>query len=274
MAGMIEDRINNRGRVYDPSRAIGRWETDGGAPQGGRRVRRSSTGSGSVDKRAAAFTAERANMVNGQVITVGITDRRLIATLLAVPRERFVPTSMVALAHSDSDLLVKEATPTSPARYLMAVGSFARLVQEAAIGSADTVLDVGCATGYSAAVLAHLAKSIIALETDERLAALATETLIDLGLDNVDVVTGPLEEGWPDAAHYDVILIGGSIETVPVHLTEQLAVGGRLVAVIGRSNAALGTVYTKSAYAIGARRAYYAALRPLPGFTKPKAFVF
>lgn len=146
------------------------------------------------------FAIARTNMVNGQVITVGITDHRLIAALSAVPRERFVPTRMMQLAFSDSDILLKEAAPSAPARYLMAVGPFARLVQEAEIDRHAVVLDVGCATGYSSAVLARLAGSIIALESDKGLAALATQTLVDVGVDNIAVVNGPLEAGWPGAA--------------------------------------------------------------------------
>jgi protein-L-isoaspartate(D-aspartate) O-methyltransferase len=213
-------------------------------------------------------------MVDGQVITVGITDRRLIAALSAVPRERFVPAGMVPLAYSDADLLLKEVTPTSPARYLMAVGAFARLVQEAKIDRQDVVLDIGCATGYSSAVLARLANSVIALESDEGLAALATKNLVQIGVDNVAVVTGPLEVGWPDAAPYDVILIGGAIETVPSAVVEQIEEGGRLVAVMGHGHSASGMVYVKSRSAFSGRRVFNAAVRPLPGFAKPKTFVF
>lgn len=220
------------------------------------------------------FAVARANMINGQIITVGVTDRRLIATLSVIPRERFVPAGMTRLAYMDADVLIKESTRTSPARYLMAAGPFARLVQEANISREDIVLDVGCATGYSSAVFAQLANSVIALESDERLAGLAAETLVDIGVDNVAVVTGPLADGWSDAGPYDVIFIGGSIDDVPTVLTDQLSFGGRLVGIIGRGHSASGTVFIKSRSAVGVRRFLNAAVPTLPGFKRPKAFVF
>jgi protein-L-isoaspartate(D-aspartate) O-methyltransferase len=213
-------------------------------------------------------------MVDGQIITVGVTDRRLIGALRAIPRQRFVPVGMKLVAHIDSDVTLKEATPYSPSRFLMAAGPFAQLVQEAKIRRQDVVLDVGCATGYSSAVLARLADFVIAVESDEALAALATEILADLGVDNVAVNTGPLEAGWLEGSPYDVILIEGSIEKVPAALTEQLTVGGRLVGVIGRGYSASGTVYTKSRSTISSRRAFNATVRSLPGFDEPKVFAF
>lgn len=220
------------------------------------------------------FDIARTNMVNGQVITVGITDHVLIAALSAVPREHFVPTRMTPWAFSDSDILLKEAAPGSPARYLMAVGPFARLVQKAGIDQHTKVLDVGCATGYSSAVLARLANSVIALESDKGLSVLAAETLAGLGVENVAVVNAPLEAGWPDVAPYDVIFIGGSVETIPAVFAEQLNVGGRLIGVIGRGHSAAGMIYIKTRCAFGGRRVFNGVVGPLPGFAKSKDFVF
>jgi protein-L-isoaspartate(D-aspartate) O-methyltransferase len=122
--------------------------------------------------------------------------------------------------------------------------------------------------------LGQLVKSVTALESDEDLVSQATVALRNLAGNNVGVVTGQLEPGWPDAGPYDVILLGGSIEFVPAELFAQLAIGGRLVAVIGSGNAASGTVFVKGGAAIGSRRTFNAALPPLPGFAKPRTFVF
>jgi len=156
----------------------------------------------------------------------------------------------------------------------MPVAPFARLVQAAQVGSQDVVLDIACATGYSSAVLARLANTVVALECDEGLANIAGETLPDVGVSNVAVVTGPLEAGWPSAAPYDVIVIGGSVEVIPPELVDQIRAGGRLVAVVGQGMAGSGTVYTKSRCAFSGRRVFNAALRGLPGFAAVKAFVF
>jgi len=94
------------------------------------------------------------------------------------------------------------------------------------------VLDVGCATGYSSAVLAKLAGEVVALEEDVALARIAGETLAASGVSNVSVVSGPLPAGWQQGAPYDVIVVEGASEIVPAALLSQLKDGGRLVAVI------------------------------------------
>ncbi len=130
------------------------------------------------------------------------------------------------------------------------------------------------ASGYSAAVLARLAGSVVALESDADLAAQASETLVELGIDNAAVVTGPLDAGYPSEGPYDVIVVGGAVEVVPEALLDQLKDGGRLVAVVGYGRAASATLFTRSGDDIGSRVAFDADVRPLPGFRKPKAFVF
>jgi protein-L-isoaspartate(D-aspartate) O-methyltransferase len=222
----------------------------------------------------SSFESARANMIRGQVTPIAITDRALIAALAQVPREQFVPSHMVPFAYAEKDILLKAATQTSPARYLMAVGPFARLVQVAAIDRQAVVLDVGCATGYSAAVLARLSRSVIALESDEELAALAATSLTSMNIDNVAVVTAVLGDGWPRAAPYDAIVIEGSVAMLPTAVMDQLYVGGRLAAVIGSGLSAFTTIYTKTDSGIGSRRVFNAAVPALPGFAMPKEFVF
>ena len=138
----------------------------------------------------------------------------------------------------------------------------------------ERVLDIGCGTGYSAAALASLCASVVALESDATLAAQAKANLAALGIANARVVTSPLESGYAADAPYDVILIDGAVESIPASLFGQLKEGGRLVAIVGVGRAAVATVYTKSEQQIGRRPAFNADARPLPGFRKPEAFVF
>ena len=162
----------------------------------------------------------------------------------------------------------------SPARYLIRPSPLARLLQEAEITKSDFALIVGSPTGYTAAILAHLAGSVVALESDEDLAARASEALIEHGIDNVAVVTGPLEVGYPSEGPYDVILLGGAVEVIPQPLFEQLRQGGRLVAVVGYGRAAPAMVYTRTDDDFGGRPVFDVHLPALPGFRKPKSFVF
>jgi protein-L-isoaspartate(D-aspartate) O-methyltransferase len=136
------------------------------------------------------------------------------------------------------------------------------------------VLDVGCATGYSSALLSRLAHSVVALEEDEALARLARENLKAVGAPNVTVVTGPLTQGWPAATPYDVVFVNGATEIAPNALARQLKAGGRLVAVLGRAPAGQAMLYRCVGGDISGWPIFDAAAPVLPGFAAPPAFVF
>lgn len=222
----------------------------------------------------ADFSEQRAKMVDGQVRTTDVTDQAVLAAMGAVPREAFVDARRRALAYIDEDLEIAPASPEGGARYLMEPSPFAKLIQLAEIRPGDFVLDVGCGTGYSSAVLSRLASSVIALESDPGLAERAGSTLASLGFDNVVVVQGPLPQGFADEAPYDVIVIEGSVGDIPNGLFEQLKEGGRLVVVEGAGNAGVAKVYPKNNGIVTGRRGFNAAVKPLPGFEKAPAFEF
>lgn len=222
----------------------------------------------------ADFSERRVKMVDGQVRTTDVTDAAILSAMLSVPREAFVDSAQRELAYIDEDLRYTATADSEQPRYLMEPSPFAKLAQLAEIGPRDFVLDVGSGTGYSAAVLSQLASSVIALESDPTLAATATSTLSSLGCDNVVVVTGPLDAGYASQAPYDVIFVGGSVEQVPDALLAQLKEGGRLVAVEGRGNAGVASVFLKAGGNVTARRAFNAAVKPLPGFNRTREFEF
>lgn len=220
------------------------------------------------------FAEARRKMVESQIMTEDVTDYDVLRAFREIPRERFVPARLRPLAYIDEDLLVTDDS-RDLRRYLMRPAPFARLVQLAEISPTEKVLDVGCTTGYSTAVLSRLASSVVGLERDDRLAAVAKETLTALGVANAAVVTGPLEAGFPSESPYDVIVLEGAVEFVPEALFAQLATGGRLVGIVGHGRSAPAMIYTKDADGdLGARAAFDAYARPLPGFEKPKVFVF
>jgi protein-L-isoaspartate(D-aspartate) O-methyltransferase len=150
-----------------------------------------------------------------------------------------------------------------------------RLLQEVAVGPNDIVLDVGCATGYSTAILSRLAATVVALESDHDLAARANSLLTELSADNAVVVEGPMSEGYASQGPYDVIWIGGAVAEVPAALTEQLAEGGRLAAVIGRGIGTGEAVLMLKRNGIVSQRGLFDANVPqLPGFEPKMGFVF
>lgn len=217
------------------------------------------------------FAQARRTMVDGQVRVNDVTDAAIISAMLEVPREKFVPDARANLAYIDEDLLVQEASPGRPARYLMEPMVLAKLVQALELTPVSTVLDVGCATGYSAAVLAKVAGKVVALEEDAALAASAKKLLCS---SNVELVSGAASAGWPAGAPYDAILLGGAVEEVPQALTNQLRDGGRLAAVIRQNGAARAVLFVRTGDHVSTRRLFDAAIPPLPGFDAPKSFVF
>ena len=217
------------------------------------------------------FAAARRMMVDGQVRTSDVTDPRIIAAMLDLPRERFVPEHNAALAYLDLDVAV---TSETPARRLLKPMVLAKLIHAAEIGAQDRVLDVACGTGYSSALLARLARRVVALEEDATLARHARENLAALAAANAEVVTGPLPDGWQAGAPYDVILINGAVEKAPERLLRQLAEGGRLVGIVGRPPASKAVRYLATAGQASALPIFDAAAPPLPGFAEPPAFVF
>ena len=220
------------------------------------------------------FAAARRMMVDCQVHTSDVTDPRILAAMLELPRERFVAQSNAQLAYLDLDVPVADAKGGEPVRRLLKPMVLGKLVQAAAVKAGDHVLDVGCATGYSSAVLARLAGSVIALEENAALAARAAENLTAVGASNASVVTGPLPQGWPSASPYDVIFVNGATEIVPQALCRQLKDGGRLVAVVGPAPAGRAIVYRAVAGHVSGWPVFDASAPLLPGFAASPAFVF
>ena len=217
----------------------------------------------------ADFALLRKNMVESQVRTSDVTDRRLLRAMLDVPREIFVPDAMKPLAYSG------EALPLAPglyARALPAPMTVAKLIQLAAIEPTDKVLEIGCATGYCTALLAHLAANVTALDCDAGLTAAAKTNVAALGLTNDDIETGPLDAGWPAGAPYDVIMVSGAIPDVPGGWREQLREGGRLVAVIADGPVARAMLFERTGKGWGRRFGFDTVAPMLPGFARKPAF--
>lgn len=218
------------------------------------------------------FQTSRQNMVDCQVRPSDVTDLRIIDAMLAVPKETFVPDGKRRIAYLDLDIDV--ATDGRAKRHLIKPAVLAKMLQAAAITENDRVLVVGCATGYSAAVIARLAKEVVATEPDSALAATAKANLAGLGLTNVTVTAAEPAAG--DTAHgpYDVIVLDGATEIEPQRLYEQLKMGGRLVGVFAASQPPRATLVARSPADFGSRVLFDASAPVLPGLERLPAFTF
>ena len=227
------------------------------------------------------YALQRKNMVESQVRPSDVTDRRIIRAMLAVPREAFVPAALKSLAYMDEAVRVGAAGPAPAAaagtsaagRAMMAPRTLAKLLQMAELEPTDVVLTVGCANGYASAVIAHIVQTVVALESDAGLAAEASSTLGALSADNVAVVTGPLEAGYPSEGPYDAIVVEGAIPEPPRGLLDQLKDGGRLVAVVGDGPDGKAVLWRRLGATFDQRPVFDAGAPPLPGFARAPVFV-
>lgn len=222
----------------------------------------------------------RRTMVESQLRPNKVIDPRVIEAFESVPREVFAPKSLRGVAYMDEDLHLGDG------RYLIEPMVLARLLQAAEIRPDDVVLDIGCGSGYSAAIIAKLASTVVALESDPDLAREATARLSDLGIDNAVVVQGPLEAGYPKQAPYRAIVIEGAVHEVPIEILQQLSADGRCVAVqqagappsafSGLKGGGVGraVLLQRAGGSVASRVMFDAQVPPLPGFSARPAFVF
>ena len=214
------------------------------------------------------YALQRYNMVETQVRTNDVTDPRIHAAIGTVERERFVPDAKRAFAYADLSIEV------AAGRFLVDARTFSKLLQLAGIRSSDHVLDVGCATGYSTAVMARLAEHVTALEQDADLIRLASDLMRSTAVSNATVVQGSLVEGFVQGAPFDVIFVNGAVDAVPNSLLNQLAEGGRLVAVLRGDGQGRARLFVRENGKIGSRDDFDSGVPSLVGFRKTVGFVF
>ena len=212
---------------------------------------------------ATTAAAQRRMMVECQVRTFGVTDHAVIAAMLEIPREIFVAPDVAALSYSDGIL-----ASAGGKRHLLAPMVLARLLQAADLRAGDHALDVAGGCGYSAAILSRLVARVTALETTDGMTATARSLLPSVGATQVAFVTAALETGAAIAAPFDVILINGAIEVRPQTLLDQLADGGRLLAIDAARGAPKAVRYERAGRDISVRPLFDATAPWLDGFRK------
>ena len=211
------------------------------------------------------FEHMRRAMVASQLRTTGVNDPRVLAAMGAVPRELFVPDQYASAAYADMLL------PIGHGRQLNTPMALGRMLTEAGLDGSERALVIGAGTCYAAAVTARLVHSVVALEEVPELVAFARTRLEGSG---VELVEGPLHEGWTQGAPYDFILIDGAVEDIPQAIIDQLADGGELAAGLLEGGVPRLSVGRAIGGAFGATSYSDAAAPELPGFRKPRGFSF
>lgn len=215
----------------------------------------------------ADYARRRTTMVDTQVRPSDVTRFPIIEAMLKIPRELFVPVDRREAAY------VGENMDLGGGRVVLEPRTLAKMLEAVDIQPDELVLDIGSGYGYSAALAAHLAEAVIALEEVPELAREAERALAEAGADNAAVVEGPLAQGAARHGPYDVIMVQGAVQHMPEAITDQLKDGGRIAAIF--QEGALGVV--RVGYRIDGqmtwRFAFNAGAPVLPGFEANRAFV-
>jgi len=212
------------------------------------------------------FTARRTMMVDTQVRPSDVTKFPIIEAMLSVPREVFVPEDRREAAYMGDHLGL------GGGRVVMDPRTLAKLLDALDIQPDETVLDLGCAYGYSSAVIARMAGSVTAVEEDADLAATAGQRLAAQGVTNVTVIAGKLCEGAAKAGPFDVIILQGAAESVPAALLAQLKEGGRIGCIFMEAALGVARIGYKIDGQVNWRNAFNASAPVLPGFAAKRAF--
>ncbi len=215
------------------------------------------------------FTEARECMVNGQIRPNKVSDPRILSAMRRIPRERFLPGSVRALAYTDEDI------PLGNGRYMMEPMVLARLLQAALLQENERVLIVGAGAGYGAAIVAACGCRVTALEQDASLIALA-QTVLPAVASNVSLMAGPLAAGWPPNAPYDVILIEGAVPEIPPALVDQLhrEIGRVLAIMCGEGRTSQAIIGEATATGLGMCAIFDCATPPIPSLARAPAFEF
>ncbi|EAP91373.1 MAG: protein-L-isoaspartate O-methyltransferase [Oceanicaulis sp.] len=215
------------------------------------------------------FETARLAMVNSQIRPNDVTDHRIQDAMADIPRERFLPKSQSAKAYADIEAKVAEG------RFMLTPRDLAKLIQAADIRRTDVVLDVACGRGYSTAVLARMAETVVGLEQkDLGLVEKATDALNAIETDNAVVVEGDLSKGVPGQGPFDVIIVNGAVAEPAQAWLDQLAVGGRLAVIVRDGTVGQARIYTKAQTSVGDRSVFDTTAPYLPGFEPEAKFAF
>lgn len=207
-------------------------------------------------------------MVDGQVRPSDVTKYPIISAMLDIPREEFVPSGKREIAYMGEHISFR------PGRVILDPRTLAKMLDHLDIRQTELVLDIGCALGYSTAIIARMAEVVVGLEEIEGMTDEAEQLLARESVDNTVTVHGQLVEGAPQHGPYDVIVIQGGVEQIPEVIISQLKIGGRIGALFMQGIAGECRIGTRHETFVNWRTAFNAHAPVLPGYEIRRGFVF
>lgn len=214
------------------------------------------------------YATRRTMMVDTQVRPSDVTKFTIISAMLRTPREVFVPDALREAAYVGENITLGDN------RVLLDPRTLSKMLDMLDLTQTELVLDVGCGTGYSAAILAQIAQAVVAVEEDDALAQDAETALANVGAEAVIVHKGPLTEGAAEHAPYDAMIVQGGVSEFPAALTQQLREGGRVICLFMQGPLGVVRLGVRQGDQISWRDVFNAAAPVLPGFEKQEAFTF
>ncbi len=211
----------------------------------------------------------RFNMVEQQIRPWEVLDKAVLAALMQLKREQFVPPQSIAVAYADIEIPLPHGQTMLPPRV------DARLVNDLALQGSESVLEIGTGSGYLCALLALKARKVLSFEIHADLAQQALRHLAQAGISNAQVRSGNGAHGASSEGPFDAIVLGGSVHAVPQVLLEQLSLGGRLIAIEGEDPVMQATLHTRAGPRSWRSQSLWDTVAPpLQGFAQPSAFHF
>jgi len=213
------------------------------------------------------YKMRRKIMVDTQIRPSDVTKFPIIDAFLSVPREKFVPDGKREAAYIGENFQIGQS------RVILDPRTLAKLLDALDIHNNELVLDIGSGLGYSSAIISLIAEVVIAVEDDSSLASESEEILSEIGVDNVVVQIGKLEDGAPEHGPYDVIILQGGVGDIPGSILNQLKNGGRIGAIFIEEGLGTAKIGVKLNNKITWRYSFNAAAPILMGFSKQKDFI-
>ncbi len=217
-----------------------------------------------------SLAAARFNMIQQQIRPWGVIDHRVLDTLDAIPREQFVPAAYRGLAYADIEV------PLGEGQVMLAPKVVARLLQALSIVADERILEVGTGSGYLTACLCHLGDSVISLEINPGLAALARQNLADVDPRRLEIREGDGLAGHIEGGPFDIIAITGSLPDASAleGLEAQLSPHGRLFTILGQGSAMQATLVTHGPDGFTRKALFETSVPALAKVPEPERFIF